>query len=114
MNFLSILQPFHFNIWIGDLDGQLYLMALCHLVSRVQLLEEGCVSEDSAFLLGHHCSALTHVRRARTVAFLLLFLHLLQPLQHASHVSDAVLKSNFLVFRGGSLAKDVPYVHFSF
>lgn len=49
MNFLSVLQPFHFHIWIGDLDGQLDLMAFCHLVSRIQLLEEGCVSESSVF-----------------------------------------------------------------
>lgn len=112
MNFLPVLQPFHLRVWIGDLDGQFDLMAFCHLVRRIQLLQEGCVSESSAFLLAAHCSALTRARCAQTGAFLLLFLHLLQPLQHASQVGDAVLKSNFLIFRGGSLAEDIPYVHF--
>lgn len=43
MKFLAVLQPFHLHIWIGNLDGQLYFMSLCHLVSGVQLFEEGCV-----------------------------------------------------------------------
>lgn len=46
MNLLSVLQPFHFHIWIGDLDGQLDLVAFGHLVSRIQFLEEGCVRES--------------------------------------------------------------------
>lgn len=51
MKFLAVLQPFHLDIWIGNLDGQLYFMSLCHLVSRVQLFEEGCVLKDSQFQL---------------------------------------------------------------
>lgn len=37
---LSILQPFHLNIRIGHLDGKLDFMPLCHLIGRIQLLEE--------------------------------------------------------------------------
>lgn len=52
------------------------------------------------------------MKSPHTFAFLLLFLHLLQSLEHASQVSDAILKSNLLIFRSRSRAEDVPHVHF--
>lgn len=45
MDFLSVLQPFHLNIWIGNLNGHFYSVSLCHLVGRIQLSEERWVSE---------------------------------------------------------------------
>lgn len=114
LNFLTILQPFHLNLWIRNLNSQFNFLPLWHLIGRIQLFEESCVSEDTykynnQILLGP--SAVCYKFCKPTCTFLLLFLHLLQSLEHASKVSDAMLKGNLLVFWSRSMAENVPDVH---
>lgn len=110
LNFLSIFQPLHLHIFIGNLNCKLYLMSFGHLVGRVQLFQESCSFRAENEILNVF-KGLNKVTDVLTFAFLLLLLHLLQSLQHSSKVSDAVLESNLFVFCGRSAAEDAPNVH---
>lgn len=121
MDFLSVLQPFHLNIWIGSLNRQFYSVSLCHLVGRIQLSEERWVSEILNTIFSYvrvylrlwkfYCLS---VKSAQTSTFLFFFLHLLQSLEHTSQVSNAILKSNLLIFRSGSIPENLPHIHIRF
>lgn len=111
---LAVLEPFDLSIRVSHLHRQDDLLSLVNGVRRLQSSQERCGNIPHT-----NTQSQTEDQRlefwliflSRTLAnFGLHDLHLLESFQHATQVSDAVLKRNLLVLAGMSALQKLPNV----